>query len=181
MQDTQLATDIVIGILGEYTTTNPVAGLTWIRIVALQGAFAEHQAMLQNVSGKGHLEVIQVRTPEELKRCDALIIPGGGLSISNDSCAVLTQPAIPRVNYHRTTCTSIRVDRTSSGVRQDKSGVGNLRRCNSPFASCVKSKERRTGTLGRCLGYHYEERLGITSNVIIAAAALLLGGTKIQY
>ena len=25
MQDTQLATDIVIGILGEYTTTNPVA------------------------------------------------------------------------------------------------------------------------------------------------------------
>lgn len=59
MQDTQLATDIVIGIL------------------ALQGAFAEHQAMLQNISGKGHLEVIQVRTPEELKQCDALIIPGG--------------------------------------------------------------------------------------------------------
>jgi hypothetical protein len=181
MQDTQLATDIVIGILGEYTTTNPVAGLTWIRIVALQGAFAEHQAMLQNVSGKGHLEVIQVRTPEELKRCDALIIPGGGLSISNDLCAVLTQTAIPRVNYHRTTCTSIRVDRTPSGVRQDKSGVGNLRRCNSPFASCIESKERRTGAFGRCLGYHYEERLGITSNVIITAAALLLGGTKIQY
>jgi len=60
MQDTtQLATDIVIGIL------------------ALQGAFAEHQAMLQKISGKGRIEVIQVRTPEELKRCDALIIPGG--------------------------------------------------------------------------------------------------------
>jgi len=60
MQDTQLATDIVIGIL------------------ALQGAFAEPQAMLQKIRGKkGHLDVIQVRTPEELKRCDALIIPGG--------------------------------------------------------------------------------------------------------
>jgi 5'-phosphate synthase pdxT subunit len=59
MQDIQLATDIIIGIL------------------ALQGAFAEHQAMLQHISRKGHLEVIQVRTPEELKRCDALIIPGG--------------------------------------------------------------------------------------------------------
>lgn len=34
--------------------------------------------MLQKISGKGHLEVIQVRTPEELKRCDGLIIPGGG-------------------------------------------------------------------------------------------------------
>jgi hypothetical protein len=93
MQDTQLATDIVIGILGEHNNqTNPGCrrrGLTWIRIIALQGAFAEHQAMLQKISGKGHLEVIQVRTPEELKRCDALIIPGGGLSISNDPCAVL--------------------------------------------------------------------------------------------
>ena len=85
MQDTQLATDIVIGILGEYNN-QPCCrgrGLTWMRIVALQGAFAEHQAMLQKISGKSHLEVIQVRTPEELKRCDALIIPGGGLSISN--------------------------------------------------------------------------------------------------
>jgi 5'-phosphate synthase pdxT subunit len=51
-------------------------------IIALQGAFAEHQAMLQNISGKGHLEVIQVRTPEELEQCDALIIPGGGSPIS---------------------------------------------------------------------------------------------------
>ena len=88
MQDTQLSIDIVIGILGEHNNqTLPhqaVAGggLTWMRmrIVALQGAFAEHQAMLQKISGQGHLEVIQVRTPEELKRCDALIIPGGGSS-----------------------------------------------------------------------------------------------------
>lgn len=90
MQDTQLSIDIVIGILGEHNNqTLPhqaIAGrgLTWMRmrmrIVALQGAFAEHQAMLQKISGQGHLEVIQVRTPEELKRCDALIIPGGGSS-----------------------------------------------------------------------------------------------------
>ena len=142
-----------------------------MRIVALQGAFAEHQAMLQKIPGKGHLEVIQVRTPEELKRCDALIIPGGGLSIFDDPYAALTHPPpFPRVNYHRTTCPSIRVDGTPSGVRQDKSGVGNLRRRNTPFASCVKSKERRTGAFGWCLGYDYEERLGITSNVIITAA-----------
>ncbi len=81
MQDTQLATDIAIGILGEYNNRLCRRGLTWMQIVALQGAFAEHQAKLQKVPGKGHLEVIQVRTPEELKRCDALIIPGGGLTI----------------------------------------------------------------------------------------------------
>jgi len=48
-----------------------------IGILALQGAFAEHQAMLLKISGKRGIEVVQVRTPEELKRCDALIIPGG--------------------------------------------------------------------------------------------------------
>jgi 5'-phosphate synthase pdxT subunit len=38
--------------------------------------------MLQKISGsKRRLEAIEVRTPEELKRCDALIIPGGGLPI----------------------------------------------------------------------------------------------------
>lgn len=45
---------------------------------ALQGAFIEHQVMLKKITGKRQLDVIQVRTPEELKLCDALIIPGGG-------------------------------------------------------------------------------------------------------
>ncbi|KAI0317690.1 SNO glutamine amidotransferase [Amylostereum chailletii] len=46
-----------------------------IGILALQGAFAEHQAMLQKLSPKVH--VVLVRTPDELTQCDALIIPGG--------------------------------------------------------------------------------------------------------
>ncbi|KAI0052672.1 SNO glutamine amidotransferase [Auriscalpium vulgare] len=48
-----------------------------IGILALQGAFAEHQDMLQKVSGREKIDVVQVRTPEDLARCDALIIPGG--------------------------------------------------------------------------------------------------------
>jgi imidazoleglycerol phosphate synthase glutamine amidotransferase subunit HisH len=66
--------------------------MIWKWIIALQGAFAEHQAMLQHISRKGHLEVIQVRTPEELKRCDALIIPGGGLAGYLYSHAVRSDP-----------------------------------------------------------------------------------------
>ncbi|KAG6830212.1 hypothetical protein H0H87_008856 [Tephrocybe sp. NHM501043] len=48
-----------------------------IGILALQGAFVEHQAMLQKLSLKQKIAVVQVRTVEDLDRCDALIIPGG--------------------------------------------------------------------------------------------------------
>ncbi|TFK35085.1 SNO glutamine amidotransferase [Crucibulum laeve] len=48
-----------------------------IGILALQGAFAEHQTALQKLSLTRKIEVILVRTVEDLDRCDALIIPGG--------------------------------------------------------------------------------------------------------
>ncbi|EGO01430.1 hypothetical protein SERLA73DRAFT_176695 [Serpula lacrymans var. lacrymans S7.3] len=43
-----------------------------IGILALQGAFAEHQIALQN-----KVDIVLVRTVEDLEKCDALIIPGG--------------------------------------------------------------------------------------------------------
>jgi 5'-phosphate synthase pdxT subunit len=46
---------------------------------ALQGAFAEHQAMLQKLSFKRKIVTILVRTVDDLDLCDALIIPGGGM------------------------------------------------------------------------------------------------------
>jgi len=48
-----------------------------IGILALQGAFVEHEAVLERLTFKIRLEIILVRTPEDLGRCDALIIPGG--------------------------------------------------------------------------------------------------------
>jgi len=48
-----------------------------IGILALQGAFAEHQAALQKLSCQKKLAIILVRTAEDLSTCDALIIPGG--------------------------------------------------------------------------------------------------------
>lgn len=47
-------------------------------LTALQGAFAEHQATVQKLSLRNKPTVLLVRTVEELKRCDGLIIPGGG-------------------------------------------------------------------------------------------------------
>jgi len=44
-----------------------------IGILALQGDFALHQA----VFNKLEIESVQVRTPRELSKCDALVLPGG--------------------------------------------------------------------------------------------------------
>ncbi|KAJ3780930.1 glutamine amidotransferase subunit pdxT [Lentinula aff. detonsa] len=48
-----------------------------IGILALQGAFAEHQASLNRLNSSRKLNVILVRTLDDLNQCDALIIPGG--------------------------------------------------------------------------------------------------------
>lgn len=44
-----------------------------IGVLALQGAFIEHEAMLQRLGAA----TVQVRKPEQLARVDGLIIPGG--------------------------------------------------------------------------------------------------------
>jgi pyridoxal 5'-phosphate synthase pdxT subunit len=44
-----------------------------IGVLALQGAFAKHIEMLNSLKVKA----VEVRTPEDLLACDALIIPGG--------------------------------------------------------------------------------------------------------
>ncbi|AGO10576.1 AaceriABR123Wp [[Ashbya] aceris (nom. inval.)] len=50
-----------------------------VGVLALQGSFAEHIACLEAcVRENGHnVEVIAVKTQQELARCDSLIIPGG--------------------------------------------------------------------------------------------------------
>ncbi|KAG2014220.1 glutamine amidotransferase subunit pdxT [Coprinopsis cinerea AmutBmut pab1-1] len=48
-----------------------------IGILALQGAFVEHQSSLERLRLSRTIQVILVKTLEELNQCDALIIPGG--------------------------------------------------------------------------------------------------------
>jgi len=47
--------------------------MTKIGVLALQGAFIEHQKMLNNLGA----ETVQVRLPEQLQDLDGLVIPGG--------------------------------------------------------------------------------------------------------
>ncbi|KAJ6789915.1 hypothetical protein PWT90_08120 [Aphanocladium album] len=56
---------------------------TTVGVLALQGGFAEHVTLVRKAADQlagsfpTAIEAIEVRTPEELARCDALIIPGG--------------------------------------------------------------------------------------------------------
>ncbi|KAL8388151.1 hypothetical protein RB595_009421 [Gaeumannomyces hyphopodioides] len=62
----------------------PVPATMNVGVLALQGAFAEHLTLLRRaaatIAGGGEspvFEFLEVRTPEQLARCDALVIPGG--------------------------------------------------------------------------------------------------------
>lgn len=54
-----------------------------VGVLALQGAFREHLSLLYQASaqlppdGAVQWHFIEVRSPKELAKCDALIIPGG--------------------------------------------------------------------------------------------------------
>lgn len=56
-----------------------------VGVLALQGGFSEHLSSLRKaaayISSRSpsipNLDFIEVRTPEQLSRCDALVIPGG--------------------------------------------------------------------------------------------------------
>lgn len=45
-----------------------------VGVLALQGSFREHLALLQRIPG---VDAVEVRTKEELQSCVGLIIPGG--------------------------------------------------------------------------------------------------------
>lgn len=55
-----------------------------VGVLALQGAFLEHIELLKKAAASlgsqqssSQWEFLEVRTPQELKRCDALVLPGG--------------------------------------------------------------------------------------------------------
>jgi 5'-phosphate synthase pdxT subunit len=58
-----------------------------VGVLALQGGFLEHLSLLQksaqhltstsSLNGSPSFDFLEVRNPDDLSRCDALIIPGG--------------------------------------------------------------------------------------------------------
>ena len=56
---------------------SPIEGADWF-MSAMQGAFAEHQVMLQKLQISRPIKIVLVRQAVDLDQCDGLIIPGGG-------------------------------------------------------------------------------------------------------
>ena len=78
-----------------------------VGVLALQGAFYEHIRLLKEatVSQQGpsvqEWDFIEVRTPQELARCDGLIVPGGESTVMSLVAARsnLLQPLREFVKY----------------------------------------------------------------------------------
>ena len=65
------------------TTNTPIMAVLTVGVLALQGVFLEHLVLLRRAVSSStqfsdrNFNFTEVRTKEELSRCDALIIPGG--------------------------------------------------------------------------------------------------------
>lgn len=72
---------MVIGILGEAPFfIYRLSYFTYLIVPkALQGAFVEHQIKFQKLSLQAEISVNLVRSVQDLQKCDALVIPGGGV------------------------------------------------------------------------------------------------------
>lgn len=65
--------------------TTPSSTMVAVGVLALQGGFAEHLSLLKRAAdliSLGHgqqpaIDLTEVRTPDQLATCDALILPGG--------------------------------------------------------------------------------------------------------
>jgi 5'-phosphate synthase pdxT subunit len=81
------------------TGSTPPTNAITIGVLALQGAFIEHITLLKQAALTIHPDLpwltfhfIQVRTPEQLRSCSALILPGGestSISLIAERCRLL--------------------------------------------------------------------------------------------
>ena len=56
------------------SSSSPSASPITVGVLALQGSFREHSTALRRLPG---VTALEVRTADELRRCDGLVIPGG--------------------------------------------------------------------------------------------------------
>ena len=128
--------------------------------------------MLKKVNVKHKVVVVLVRTQEDLEKCDALIIPGGGAifvvqTVIKSESYNANLGFLCRIYNYCSTGEACRIIRASSRVCVSKACLGDVCRRNPAFQRCVKYKERRTRGTGRGIYHHRKEWLGITGRYFI--------------
>jgi len=118
--------------------------------------------MLQKLSCKTNIAVVQVRTPDELAQCDALIIPGGGASLFFSHADLTSLDG--RVDHHRIARADIGPPGAAEGLRAHPGGVGDVCGRDHAFAGSHKREERRAGVAWWYFCRHSEEWVGIAGS-----------------
>ena len=108
-------------------------------ITALQGAFVEHKMVLERLIFKTILEIILVRTPEDLCRCDALIIPGGGMSTLTLFPFSFHSRSVFRKYGDSLASPTFRCTRTIKGICETETCMGDMRRRYPTLSSSQRS------------------------------------------
>ncbi|MCO5589906.1 hypothetical protein L7F22_043875 [Adiantum nelumboides] len=134
-------------------------GTLCVGVVALQGAFREHVVHIERLNNQPststnlpHLEAILVRSPKDLERCEALILPGGestAIALGAQRSGLL-EPLRDWVRDGRPvwgTCAGmILLSREASGIKkggQDLIGGIDIRVGRNGFGSQVDSFEHQ--------------------------------------
>ena len=148
--------EVTIGILGVSCLLCEVYDLLMSHGIALQGAFVEHEKALQRLRLKRRISVLQVRTREELDRCDALIIPGGGALYAALRLHRLTAFCTPpnRVDHDRPTCSARGSTRTPSRFQDEEACVGDVRGGHLTVPGGREYEEGRAGGAGWDVDHH---------------------------
>lgn len=156
----------LLGSLVSYTH-GCEADCTLTRVLALQGAFVEHQAMFQKLSLKRRIHIVQVRTVDDLKKCDALVIPGGG-EYARSSVVLYTQvvACLLRINDNRTARPIGRPFGTSTRLREVKACVGDVCGCDTSGAGGRRHEEGWAGVARWDVCHRHEEWVWVSGMLL---------------
>ena len=128
---------------------------------ALQGAFVEHQVMLQKLSLQAEISVNLVRSVQDLQTCDALVIPGGGmphLALALSRAQLL----FCRVYNDCSPSETLWPPRPTTGVLEDQTRLGLVRWGNSHVSQCREYQEGWPGPPRRPVRHHRQKWMGIS-------------------
>lgn len=144
---------------------HPLAVILSYRPKALQGAFVEHQTMLQKSSLQAEITVNLVRSVQDLQTCDALVIPGGGMSPNLALTLIHVQSLSRRIDNDCSPGQARWSPRPTPGVLKDQTRLGLMRWCDPHVSQCHECKGGWSRPSRWSFRQHRQKRMGISGGM----------------
>eukprot|EP00956_Cyclotella_meneghiniana_P017647 scaffold28932_cov72-Cyclotella_meneghiniana.AAC.6 len=177
------------------SNTQPIT----IGVLALQGAFEEHQRSIESITSANLIRTTQIRTPEQLANIDGIILPGGestAMGLIGDSTAGLWDALRHFIRSGKPTwgtCAGMillaeRCVGTSAVITEGQSLIGgvDILVCRNYFGSQISSFEMGTPAPPRPaasiegLVDNDDDRVRPFPGVFIRAPAILTAGPDVE-